>query len=241
MVRLYSLLALLLLCGCTPRTQQVDNQYVALLQNRLQSYRDAFVSVDTQARTEIKDFTGFIQVSRPPDETGPRLKSIADKIVRANEIRARGTTLEQFLNEAASSGRVGFMTAWLQNQYRTVLDLDRKATEHAKAFFSGQSTPDMPWYQEFEAVLTERGIVNGSADELGRLSNDLNGYARDFAAADQADKLEQQRMMMALSQMAAYYQAQTYQQQQAAFQQNLLMTLNRPRNCWVNGAFITCS
>lgn len=82
---------------------------------------------------------------------------------------------------------------------------------------------------ELESIAVQRGMVNGAADELARLWNDLQGDARDYGVATQEDMQRAQ----AFSAFAALMQTYTYQQR-------LLNALNRLRTCQAFGASATC-
>jgi hypothetical protein len=146
-----------------------------------------------------------------------------------SETRGKAAILERFMNEGAQSGQIGFMSSWLQNEFRTVQTLYRQMKDRAEAFGRAPPRNGAQWVSELESIAIGRGMVTGAADELVRLWNDLQGYARDYGAANHADVQRAQAFATFAASMQTY-----------AYQQQLLNTLNRPRTCQTFGAAVTC-
>ncbi len=123
------------------------------------------------------------------------------------------------------------MTAWVQGEVHTLADLDAASRRHIADFVRESSDPTstVSWYAEYEAILRERGLIDGAAKELSLLWTEVDGYSKDMAIARQIDQERRQRFARAMMAISQY-----------VYQQQMLNALNRPRTCTAIGNTVTC-
>lgn len=227
--RLPFLFALLLIADCSTR-DAVDRRYTDLLSSRLAFYKSLAAEQDQQIRAKIKqDAAVLVRTDTSADQSSQILADMVKSIISVSETRGKAAVLERFMNEGAQSAQIGFMSSWLQNEFRTAQALDLHVRDRVEAFGRAPPKDGKQWVSELESIAVQRGMVNGAADELARLWSDLQGYARDYGVATQED------MQRAQAFFAFAASVQTY-----AYQQQLLNALNRPRTCQAFGASVTC-
>lgn len=215
----------LLDAGSLDRALRADD-----VEKRLASYKSLTAEQDQQIRAKIKEAAAvLVRIDTSADRSSQILADMVKSIISVSETRGKAAVLERFMNEGAQSGQIGFMSSWLQNEFRTAQALDLQVKDRVEAFGRAPPTDGKQWVSELESIAVQRGMVNGGADELARLWNDLQGYARDYDVATQEDMQRAQ----AFSAFAASMQTYAYQQQ-------LLNALNRPRTCQTLGASVTC-
>ncbi len=227
----------LLTASCTAHRESVNRQWSEVWKERAVEYEAEIVRYEEDLSTE---WDGFLEVleSNPNDVEAysASLENLALLVFYKAEAEGRAATLAKYRDFMADERTWGIVSAWFGDQAQKLADLNDKTTARAEAFFARLSDSDESypnWLNDAERVYQERGLVSGAADELLRLWREVQAYSDDYAAAEQADYEEQQRMAAALQSLGNSMQQYSYQQQ-------MLYEMQRPRTCYPTGYSVTC-
>lgn len=239
----WALFLLLLLAACeTVNVPASTHQsFLATWNAQLEKYRADFIAKDVVIRAE--DAKGF----------SPELRNVADPwrvlVSRTFElsmmireeftIAGRGEMIKAFIIHMQTNPTPGLSDVWFLRQAEDVQkearDVDAKTHAFLQSFDEKvRKGPD--WIREAEDLARAQGLVAGKIEELQSLHKQALNYYQDInrAQAEARYRTEQQaQAAQALMAMGVYLGQLNYQQQ-------LLNTLNRPRNCTFFVNMMTC-
>ena len=221
------------LLGCAGmETMATTERYASVWAERLDEYRGMYVSRASRTREEVDEFVILVSRAREgPDAVRFKLKSVGDWIYLVAKVEGRARTLKRFHQAFEKRRSVGLMTAWVQREANDLADLDAASRRHIADFVKASkgAASAYDWYNEYEAVHKERGLIEGAARELSLLWTEVESYATDMAVARQIDRERRERFSRAMLAFSQY-----------VFRQQMINALKRPRTCIVSGTIINC-
>jgi hypothetical protein len=229
----------ILVASCATKPSQVstvDGVYVNRLNARLTQYNQNAAELDASVKQRA-EASAVQSVAAEESAPNPTLSDVIRDFTLAAELHGRAAVLDRFMREAAVSGQIGLMYSWLQNQ---ALELTRfsKDTDTRVAPFQRDAMADPQNSQlamRFYTLMGERGSEQGAGEELLAISNDVQGYARDYAGAASVDRQRQEDYTRLLE---AYLSAPRVNVQAPAYvQAPRLPTLT---TCNANGFTVSC-
>jgi hypothetical protein len=225
--------ALLSACANGPsRIAAVDQLYMQRLSGRLALYNKSAAELDADLKQQQSEAAPAPVAVAAADAKPDGGAAFADKVFRVAELRARAAILDRFMREAASSGQFGFMSSWLDQNAAELIRYS-KQTDGAAAQFQRDAAADPSNRQlvdRFITLVVQRGTEQGAAEELFALSNDLQGYRKDYAGAAAVDEKRREDNVKLLS---AYLSAPRVMVQPPAFAPGFAVPPPMPR-------FTTC-
>lgn len=226
----------LAVAGCQAHTQTTHQNYLKTWNDRLETYRERYVELDTQIRqgservVEAMGASDIVWTNFAPD-----FADLGVQIRDAYKIAGRGEALKRFLSHVESRPTPGLSEVWFQEEGRS-LDEDAKRVQAITGRFYTESQRinlEPEWILNLEAVAKAQGILEGTTDELTALWSQARSYYGDLQLAQEADRRLARQRAQALFAMGAYLNQLNYQQQ-------MINALMRPRTCYALGSVVTC-
>lgn len=169
------------------RIGAVDAAYMNELKTRLTQYNQTEQSMFAEISQRLQTQQGKLQQQD--------VDQISEQIFSVSEVHGRELTLSRFVAEGVVSGQIGLMWSWWKNRYDELVR-NAKTTDLIVATFqidAKRNPNDAGLAQRYTGIIAERGIEKGVSEELLALSNDLQGYARDYGAASALDQQDASR------------------------------------------------
>jgi len=197
----------LFLTACFGPTQvsKVDAAYMQRLNARLAQYKQTSAAADADFTQRTNAVNAQAAKAADAPISAADQAAIAQDIFQYIEAEARADTLSHFIQEAAVSGQVGFMTSWISSQATRWGAYTQQTTDDVTAYDrDSKANPQSITPDRYSKVVFEVAGMQGIAEELAALNSDVQGYAKDY---QNAAAIDAQRQEIAVRLAQAYLSA----------------------------------
>ena len=210
--------------------------HVATWESRIQQYQAHYEEFVSRFGQEVEKVTGLMSASygRPWTDFAPQIVDIGLILRQAAVVASRRDTLRRFLDHVESRPTPGLTDVWFANEISDLRKEAQRVSERTEAFLSRtrEIRLEPQWILDLQSLMWVQGQVDGTYEELQTLYGQAISHHFDMREAGRLDSSRAERAAQAAAQVSQNLLALGMYLNQMNYQQQIINTLNRPRDMY---------